>query len=98
MTLSSPMCAGPSTTAEPVMNDLHMQIEPVARHHRVTELRLVDAEEIHEARLGIEGVRDVREDSPDLSQRFQNEHARHDGAAREMSLEPGLVEGHRLVS
>ena len=39
-----------------VVHDLDVQIEPVARHDRVAELRFVDAEKIHEARLGIEGL------------------------------------------
>ena len=43
---------------------------------RAAELRLVDAEEVHERARRVEGLARVREDAADLRERLEDEHAR----------------------
>src|SRR5262245_8364858 len=45
-----------------VVDDLYVEVEAIAWHDGVPELRFVDAEEVHEARLGIERIGDVGQD------------------------------------
>ena len=56
------------------MRDL--EIEAVARRHGAAELRLVDAEEVHERARGVERLARVGEDAADLRERLDDEHAR----------------------
>src|SRR6266542_92368 len=80
-----------------VVHDFDVQIEPIARHDGMAKLGFVDAEKIHEARLGIEWLGNVRENAANLGERFENEHAGHDGPAWEVALKPWFVDGNRLV-
>ena len=81
-----------------VVKDGDLEIEPVARRDRAAELRLVDAEEVHERARRVEGLARVGEDAADLRERLEDEHPRHDGPRREVPLEPGLAHGHALVA
>src|SRR5258708_39487425 len=74
-----------------VMQDGYLEIEPVSRGDRPAELRLVDAEEVHERVRRVERLARVREDSADLRERLDDEHARHDGAGGEGPPQPPLA-------
>src|SRR5687767_14054634 len=74
---------------------LHVKFEPVAWNHGSPELSIVDGHEIDERRL-------LERDMPDadgacgLGHRLDDEHARHDRMAGEMTLEVRFVHGHVL--
>ncbi len=70
--------------------DLQQQL--VARQHRAPETRLVDAREV-ELRIlvRVDAGRDETQDARRLRQCFEDDHARHDRAAREVPREELLV-------
>jgi hypothetical protein len=73
------------------------EIEPIAGRDRTAELRLVDAQKVHERIGGVERLGCVREDAAYLRERFENEHPGHDRPQREVALKPWFSHAHALV-
>ena len=76
-------------------SSVELETQLVAGQHRAAELRLVDADEVHELPLRI--VDRVEEQhAAGLRHRLDDEHRRHDRMAREVALEERLVDGDVL--
>ena len=81
----------PSTSATPheapqvsaPLHELDAQRQLIAGPHRLLEARLLDADEVENPNPLFGGRRFVGEHAAGLRQRFDDQHAGHDGMARE---------------
>ena len=63
--------------------------------HRLPEAGVVDPAEVHQFALGVLDAAQ-QQNAAGLGHGLDDQHRRHDGVAREMPLEEGLVDGHVL--
>src|SRR3954463_7862212 len=87
---------GELADGSPLLNEFDVEPEQNAGLHGRAEFRAFDGHEIHKLARAGEAQRFDGEDSRGLGQRLDDQNAGHDRATREMALEEGLVDGHRL--
>ena len=83
-------------TRRPLLQELDLEFQKHARFDGLAELRVLDRHEIDELARVREAEGFDREDAGGLRQRLDDQDARHDRTAREVSLEELLVDRHRL--
>src|SRR4249919_1356277 len=75
-----------------------VEVQAIARHHHLGELRVVDLDQVEQATVDAVPVGELGKYAAGLRQRLDHHYARHHRLAGEVALEELLVAGHVLVA